>query len=445
MEPLLTIIISTYDEGILELKKAIKIENPSIKYLIVFQNPKHIRIPDFLNRKDIDIIDSKTKGLSVSRNIGIENCKTPYALLSDDDVEYIEEGLDQVLEIIQKEKIEFITKKDNTFFKKIYEYIDFNQNLKSKHIYSMVLFKFYLWLKYNSLENIFNSNVELNLDDYISFLKNPTPNEIFTGYKVKLIDMNWKPFNNGLNSKSILQHCNVIKKFLNFYKIKFTLNEIETQQNLIEFILNEEYLKDIILHIDKNMFNFEKNSQTKKNRLKWVIILLFFTGVKVKDVFNIKMNDIKKEDKHYYIEIFNSNNFNRINLSDFFIKEFLKYKKQYGKKYLVDKKNNSSMILSISGQIEIKLNTIQKEFIKLKNDILNDPYYDSDNYKNFKVCISKLSLIKIREYAILKLIQENKLTSIEIKKFFNLNEQTYKKYVNKFIMINNLGYKEEEI
>lgn len=346
---------------------------------------------------------------------------------------------------IQKEKIEFINKKNNTFFKKIYEYIDFNQNLKSKHIYSMVLFKFYLWLKYNSLENIFNSNVELNLDDYISFLKNPTPNEIFTGYKVKLIDMNWKPFNNGLNTKSILQHCNVIKKFLNFYKIKFTLNEIETQQNLIEFILNEEYLKNIILHIDKNMFNYEKNSQTKKNRLKWVIILLFFTGVKVKDVFNIKMNDIKKEDKHYYIEIFNSNNFNRINLSDFFIKEFLKYKKQYGKKYLVDKKNNSSMILSISGQIEIKLNTIQKEFIKLKNDILNDTYYDSDNYKNFKVCISKLSLIKIREYAILKLIQENKLTSIEIKKFFNLNEQTYKKYVNKFIMINNLGYKEEEI
>ncbi len=115
MEPLLTIIISTYDEGILELKKAIKIENPSIKYLIVFQNPKHIRIPDFLNRKDIDIIDSKTKGLSVSRNIGIENCKTPYALLSDDDVEYIEEGLDQVLEIIQKEKIDFATFKIKTY------------------------------------------------------------------------------------------------------------------------------------------------------------------------------------------------------------------------------------------------------------------------------------------------------------------------------------------
>ena len=115
MEHLLTIIISTYDEGILELKKAIKIENPSIKYLIVFQNPKHIRIPDFLNRKDIDIIDSKTKGLSVSRNIGIENCKTPYALLSDGDVEYIDEGLDQVLEIIQKEKIDFATFKIKTY------------------------------------------------------------------------------------------------------------------------------------------------------------------------------------------------------------------------------------------------------------------------------------------------------------------------------------------
>lgn len=106
MKEKLTIIISTYDQGIFNTEKVVQLEIPSIKYLVIFQNPNELTIPNFLDRKDIEVIDSKTKGLAVSRNIGIENCTTPYALLSDDDVEYIESGLQEVLEIIEKETIE---------------------------------------------------------------------------------------------------------------------------------------------------------------------------------------------------------------------------------------------------------------------------------------------------------------------------------------------------
>lgn len=98
----LTIIISTYDQGIFNMEKAIQLEIPEVLYLVIFQNPNNLSIPNFLKRKDIVVMDTKTKGLSVSRNLGIAHCTTTYALLADDDVAYIEEGLHELLKIIDQ-------------------------------------------------------------------------------------------------------------------------------------------------------------------------------------------------------------------------------------------------------------------------------------------------------------------------------------------------------
>jgi len=68
-----------------------------------------------LNRKDITIIESQTKGLSKSRNIALLNCKTEYALIADDDIEYITEGLEKVIKIIQNESPDFATFKIKTY------------------------------------------------------------------------------------------------------------------------------------------------------------------------------------------------------------------------------------------------------------------------------------------------------------------------------------------
>ncbi|WP_314242397.1 glycosyltransferase [Empedobacter tilapiae] len=110
----LTIIISTLNKGILGLEKTIKIQHPEICYLIVHQNYQNISVPDFLNREDIEIIDTPTKGLSESRNIGIKNCKTRYALIADDDLEYIESGLEEIVEIVKKNELDFATFKIQT-------------------------------------------------------------------------------------------------------------------------------------------------------------------------------------------------------------------------------------------------------------------------------------------------------------------------------------------
>lgn len=109
-----TIIISTLNEGILHLEKTIKLIHPNIRYLIVHQNVEKIGLPSFLQRKDIEVIETPTKGLSVSRNIGLRNCKTDYGIIADDDVEYIEDGITQLLEIIKTDKPDFATFKIKT-------------------------------------------------------------------------------------------------------------------------------------------------------------------------------------------------------------------------------------------------------------------------------------------------------------------------------------------
>lgn len=104
---ILTIIISTMNERILGMEKAIRIVHPQIKYLIIHQNRHGIEIPDFLKRNDIEIINSLTLGTSKSRNLGIKNCRTEYALLTDDDVDYIDTAIEEVLKIIETEAPDF--------------------------------------------------------------------------------------------------------------------------------------------------------------------------------------------------------------------------------------------------------------------------------------------------------------------------------------------------
>lgn len=140
--PILTILISTYEDGILNMEKTVKIVHPDICYLVIHQTKKTIENPSFLNRADITVISSNTIGLSKSRNIGLENCKTDYALIADDDIEYIPKGLEEVLKIIIEEKPDFATFKiqtpdDEPEYKKYYE-TSFKIGTVKKHYYSSV-------------------------------------------------------------------------------------------------------------------------------------------------------------------------------------------------------------------------------------------------------------------------------------------------------------------
>lgn len=106
---MLTIVISTVGEGIERLDKAIAYRHPAVRYLVVQQVGRLPRAtPDYLLRRaDVAVFQSATRGLAVSRNIGLERCQTPYALLADDDVEYLPAGLEQLLDAVRTQRPDF--------------------------------------------------------------------------------------------------------------------------------------------------------------------------------------------------------------------------------------------------------------------------------------------------------------------------------------------------
>lgn len=99
----LTVLISTLNEGINGLDRVVAIKHPLVCYLVIHQNKNNIPIPDFLNRADIEVITSKTTGLSKSRNLGIKHCKTSYALIADDDVSYFENTFDMIISVFEND------------------------------------------------------------------------------------------------------------------------------------------------------------------------------------------------------------------------------------------------------------------------------------------------------------------------------------------------------
>lgn len=164
MENKLTIIISTLNNGIFRCENAVKIIDERIYYLIVHQNHENVQIPDFLNRKDISVITTKTKGLSISRNIGLRNCITNYALIADDDVEYIKEGINFILNLINKSNIDIGLFKIKTYIGqpqyKDYPLESYDLKLDKKHWVSSVE----LLININSLRNnqiLFDENFGL--------------------------------------------------------------------------------------------------------------------------------------------------------------------------------------------------------------------------------------------------------------------------------------------
>ncbi len=105
---MLTVLISTMDDGIYDLENAVQIRHPSIRYLIVHQTGSVRKLPRFLqDRGDVAIVQSVTRGIAVSRNIGLHHCQTAYALIADDDVEFVPQGMEVLLDIIKRDKPDF--------------------------------------------------------------------------------------------------------------------------------------------------------------------------------------------------------------------------------------------------------------------------------------------------------------------------------------------------
>lgn len=101
--PLLQVMICTYGEdGIRRLAQGKHPEMPEVEYIVSWQIHASTPVPAELVRRDMKIFRTATKGLSVNRNHALSKATAPLLLISDDDVDYTEEMLKNVIEEFEK-------------------------------------------------------------------------------------------------------------------------------------------------------------------------------------------------------------------------------------------------------------------------------------------------------------------------------------------------------
>lgn len=95
----LQVLICTYgQEG---LERVARHSHPKVKgveYLVSCQIDRDLEIPNELDRKDFRIITTCSKGLSINRNHALSLASAPFLLIGDDDIDYTDEGLGNVID-----------------------------------------------------------------------------------------------------------------------------------------------------------------------------------------------------------------------------------------------------------------------------------------------------------------------------------------------------------
>lgn len=95
---LLQVLICTYgEEGIKRVAEGKHPEMRGVEYLVSWQTSGDTRLPSDLEREDFRIYRTPTKGLSVNRNHALSKATAPLLLISDDDVDYTREMLQDVI------------------------------------------------------------------------------------------------------------------------------------------------------------------------------------------------------------------------------------------------------------------------------------------------------------------------------------------------------------
>lgn len=94
-------MICTYgQEGLQRVAAASHPKVEGVEYLVSIQedpNTDEYRVPKELDREDFRLYVTLTKGLAVNRNVALSKASAPLLLISDDDADYSEEGLRNVI------------------------------------------------------------------------------------------------------------------------------------------------------------------------------------------------------------------------------------------------------------------------------------------------------------------------------------------------------------
>lgn len=195
------------------------------------------------------------------------------------------------------------------------EYEDSPETLR---VYTKELDRLLLWCKYICEKDILTLNRQ-DLLSYQEFLQAPTPEKTWCGPAVAKTlrtgapNPKWRPFVKGLSPASIKKTIKILDSFFNYL---VQLDELagnplavdrrrkkrQDNSKVIDRYLELEEIKTIIRAVD-NYPNLQKDDEFKKARAKYIILLLFYTGLRIAEAANHTMGNFTQRNNNWFLRV----------------------------------------------------------------------------------------------------------------------------------------------
>ena len=163
--------------------------------------------------------------------------------------------------------------------------------------YRVVVFRFYLWMRYRGVTLKTISNKEIS--DYIAFMHNPPFD--WCGSRHHFSHPEWKPFRSKLSQSSIRFNIQLLKQLFNDLIESEYLKKSPIKSNLkpSSFITNSPIQKCLTLAEFKDIYSYINQLPERyasevnfKVRMEWVLFLLIYTAGRRTEIANAKMSDL---------------------------------------------------------------------------------------------------------------------------------------------------------
>jgi site-specific recombinase XerD len=242
------------------------------------------------------------------------------------------------------------------------EYKDSAETLK---YYLKELERLILWCNFNKLD-ILSLNREYIIK-YQQFLQQPTPTDLWCGNKVpKLlktgqINPKWRAFYKELSPPSIKKILRVIDSFFNYLVQTnylpgnpLAVTRRRNKNNPFNKIIDRYLELDEINFLLESLTNYSaiNNHKIKDNlliiRAKYIILLLFYTGMRISEAALHTMGNFMQRDNNWFLAVVGKGNKHReIPIPDELLDSLSQFRQSIGLPYLPEFKEATPLIPNI--------------------------------------------------------------------------------------------------
>jgi len=168
--------------------------------------------------------------------------------------------------------------------------------------YSKSLETFLLFCIHVTNIKSFSQLSDFHIVNYIKFLSNPQPTEQWCGERKPRKNINWRPFTEPMQQKHINRQLVLLGSFLKYLfeirciNLPLSLPKINKSQIITERFIERQDIKFVLDHLDKIV----NENEFKIKRLKFIILLFFYTGLRISEAVNHTVSSFIKKDDVFF-------------------------------------------------------------------------------------------------------------------------------------------------